>query len=81
MKIPSYFCESFSRVILPMRSASVTPTTAMLFSTLDFVFLRRQKSKVSHFRTSRPLHGAISRLPTLCGRFAIGGILVKLDTI
>ena len=43
-----------------MRSAFVTPTTAMLFSTLDFAFFRRQKSKVSNFRTSRPLHGAIS---------------------
>ena len=43
-----------------MRSAFVTPTTAMLFSTLDFAFFRRQKSKVSNLRTSRPLHGAIS---------------------
>ena len=45
---------------LPTRSAFVTPTTAMLFSTLDFPFFRRQNSNVSNFRTSRPVHGAIS---------------------
>ena len=32
----------------------------MLFSTLDFPFFRKQNSNVSNFRTSRPLHGAIS---------------------
>ena len=53
-----------------MRSAFVTPTTAMLFSTRDFPFFRKQKNNVSNFKTSRPLHGAISRLLTLPGRFS-----------
>ena len=55
---------------LPMRSAFVTPTTAMLFSTRDFPFFRKQKNNVSNFKTSRPLHGAISRLLRLPGRFS-----------
>ena len=53
-----------------MRSAFVTPTTAMLFSTRDFPFFLKQKNNVSNFKTSRPLHGAISRLLTLPGRFS-----------
>ena len=61
-----------------MRSAFVTPTTAMLFSTLDFAFLRRQNSNVSNFRTSRPLQGAIPSLP---GRSRFCGIEVKLETV